>query len=310
MDMTNRRGIEPLILIDGGDPVETAETKKLLGFIDGQTTNPTLISKNPDVKKYIESGKRFSKEELIKEYKRVVVEVAKSTSGPTSIETHAREDTNAADLLTQARDMFTWIPNAYIKFPTIPAGLKAAHIAVSEGIRVNMTLCFSQDQAAAVYAATRNAMSKPLPPYYENNSPVYVSPFVGRLDDRGENGMDVVVNMLEMFRRFSDGHVQVLTASVRNINHLLFALQLKSPVITVPFKVLKEWAEMNFKLPDKNFVYDPNLGKDKPLTEIPYHELSLDLDWEEYNIQHDLTDIGLKKFAEDWEGLMEPVKSS
>lgn len=302
--MINRRGIESLIFIDGGDPVETAEAKKLLGFIDGQTTNPTLISKNPDVKKYIESGKRFTEEDLLREYRRVVQEVSKVTSGPTSIETHAREDTPAEKLLTQAREMFTWIPNAYIKFPTIPAGLEAASQAVREGIRVNMTLIFSQEQGAAVYAATIGAVSQPLPGYYENNSPVFVSPFVGRLDDRGENGMDVVVNLKEMFME-SDHHVHVLTASVRNLDHLLFALKLDSEIITIPFKVFKAWADTGFRLPDDKFIYDPNLGKDKVLTEIPYNQISLDLEWSQYNIKHELTDVGLAKFAQDWESLMQ-----
>lgn len=64
--------IPSLIFIDGGDPQETREAKKLLGYIDGQTTNPTLVSKNPDVKKYIESGKKFTKDDLLKEYKRIV----------------------------------------------------------------------------------------------------------------------------------------------------------------------------------------------------------------------------------------------
>lgn len=304
MDTTNRRGIESLIFIDGGDPQETKEAKNLLGFIDGQTTNPTLISKNPDIKKYIASGKRFSERELLAEYKRVVQEVAKITTGPTSIETHARADTPAENLLAQAREMFSWIPNAYIKFPTIPAGLVAAKAAVAEGIRVNMTLLFSQDQAAAVYSATRAAVSQNLPPYYEGSSPVYVSPFIGRLDDRGENGMDVIVNILEMYRRFGDGHVHILTASVRNIDHLFYALKLKSEIITIPFKVFRSWSEMGFALPDKNYIYDPNIEREKPLTDIPYKELSLDLEWQEYNLEHELTDIGLVKFAEDWENLM------
>ncbi len=304
MDMTKRRGIESLIFIDGGDPEETAMAKGLLGFIDGQTTNPSLISKNPDIKKYIDSGKRFTKDELLQEYKRVVVEVSKVTMGPTSIETHANLESTSEDLLRQARDMFTWIPNAYIKFPTIAAGLEAAEQAVVEGIRVNMTLCFSQDQAAAVYAATKNTVSESLPGYYENHSPVFVSPFVGRLDDRGENGMDVVANILEMYHGEGDGHVHVLSASVRNLDHLFYALKLKSEIITVPFAVFNQWAEKDFLLPPKDFIYDPKMGKKKRLTEISYHELSLDLDWKDYNIQHDLTDAGLIKFAQDWEGLM------
>lgn len=314
--MNNRRGIKSLIFIDGGDPQETAEAKKLLGFIDGQTTNPTLVSKNPEVKKFIESGKKFTEEDLLKEYRRIVQEVAKATQGPCSIETHASENTSAEELLSQARGMFTWIPNAYIKFPTIPAGLEASQRAVAEGIRVNMTLVFSQEQAAAVYAATKFGRPKPLPGFFEDSSPVYVSPFVGRLDDRGENGMDVVVNILEMYRGRGlsrvpqsgilreDGHVHVLTASVRNLEHLLFALKLESQAITVPFSVFKQWADVGFKLPDKDYIYNPKFDIGKELVEIPYHEMTLDKNWAEYNIKHPLTDRGLAQFANDWEGLL------
>jgi transaldolase len=77
--------------------------------------------------------------------------------------------------------MFSWIPNAYIKYPCTHEGFRAAQMSVQQGIRVNMTLCFSQDQAAAVYAATKGP-----------KEPVYVSPFFGRLDDRGDNDMDLV----------------------------------------------------------------------------------------------------------------------
>lgn len=281
------------IFIDGGDPEETAKAKKLLGYIDGQTTNPSLVTKNPTIKKYIESGKKFKKEELLLEYKKIVQEVAKVTTGPCSIEVYAHKNSSAQDLLIQASEMFSWIPNAYIKFPIIKSGLEAAGKAVAEGIRVNMTLCFSQEQAAAVYAATKIT-----------KSPLFISPFVGRLDDIGLNGMDVAVNILEMYRGLGDGHVHVLTASVRNLDHLLYALQLKSEAITVPFKVFEQWAEKKFILPNDKFIYDPNFGREKPLREIPYKELSLDLDIKEYDLHHDLTDKGLSQFAADWESLI------
>lgn len=286
------------IFIDGGDPVETAEAVKLLGYIDGQTTNPSLVAKNPEIEKFIASGKRFAKDALLKEYKKIVQEVAKVTKGPCSIEVYANEKSTSEDLLIQAADMFTWIPNAYIKFPIIKAGLEAAGKAVAEGIRVNMTLCFSQEQAAAVYAATKINNSK---------SSVFISPFVGRLDDIGQNGMDLVVNILEMYNPPAGGgdqHVEMLTASVRNLEHLLYALHLKSHAITVPFKVFKEWADTGFKLPADDFIYDPDLGRETPLEEITYREISLDYDFSEYNISHELTEKGLTKFASDWDGLI------
>src|SRR3989338_5159893 len=121
------------IFIDGGDPEETAQAVKLLGYIDGQTTNPSLVAKNPEIEKFIASGKRFKKDALLKEYRKIVQEVAKVTKGPCSIEVYANENSSAEDLLIQAADMYTWIPNAYIKFPIIKQGLEAAGKAVAEG---------------------------------------------------------------------------------------------------------------------------------------------------------------------------------
>lgn len=103
------------------------------------------------------------------------------------------------------------IPNAYIKYPCTAEGLKAAQMSVAAGIRVNMTLCFSQAQAAAVYAATRGS-----------KAPVYVSPFIGRLDDHGKNGVDVIDNIKRMYAN-SDGHVLVLAASIRNLDDVLYS---------------------------------------------------------------------------------------
>ena len=177
--------ISSKIFIDGGDFEETQEVKNLLGFVDGQTTNPTLISQNPIVKARIKKGEKFTKREAYHFYKKVVEKIAKITSGPISIEVYADQNTKAEEMLNQAKEMVKWIPNAYIKLPITKEGLKAANLATKEDIPVNMTLCFSQEQAAAVYAATKGT-----------KRPVFVSPFVGRLDDRGENGMDLVKNIL------------------------------------------------------------------------------------------------------------------
>ena len=160
-----------------------------------------------------------------------------------SIEVFADLNTTAKEMLVQGQEMFSWIPNAYIKYPCTREGLRAAQLSVQNGIRVNMTLCFSQEQAAAVYAATKGS-----------KSPVYVSPFVGRLDDRGEDGMDLVRNVKKMYER-GDGHVHVLAASIRAINHLLCSFFLDAELATVPSKVLQEWASAGFPLPDKDFTY-------------------------------------------------------
>jgi len=233
------------IFLDGGDPHETKEIIGLLGFLDGQTTNPTLISKNPSARERLQKGDKFSREEILNFYHFVVREVsALIPQGSVSVEVYADASTSAEQMLKQGRAMFSWIPNAHIKFPTATEGLKAAEQAVKEGLRVNMTLCFTQEQAAAVYAATLGA----------KRGNVFVSPFIGRLDDRGENGMDLIANILCMYRK-GNAHVEVLTASVRTLDHLLYALKLGSDIITAPFAILKEWGQTGLPLPDDDYVY-------------------------------------------------------
>lgn len=280
--------IKTKIFLDGGDPEETREIKSLLGFLDGQTTNPTLIGKNPEAKARIARGEKFSREEIYDFYKKVVREIsALIPEGSVSVEVYADKNTTAEEMLAQGREMFSWIPNAHIKFPTTHAGLTAAEHAVKTGMRVNMTLCFSQEQAAAVHATTHGA----------KKGDVFVSPFVGRLDDRGVNGMELIKNILAMYAT-GDGHVEVLTASVRSLEHFLYALKLGSDIITAPYKALKEWSEKGMTMPDDHFVYAP------ALTPLSYKEIDLSKKRQEYDISHELTDIGLQRFADDWNALI------
>lgn len=261
-------GLTTKIFLDSGDPKETSEILELLGFLDGQTTNPTLIAKNPEA-----SGsdpKAF--------YQTVVEKISGLIpDGSVSIEVYADHASTSEEMLTQAREMFTWIPNAHIKFPTTTEGLKAAHQAVAERIKVNMTLVFSQEQAAAIYAATQGT----------KRGDVYLSPFIGRLNDRGEYGPDLIKNIIEMYRQ-GDGHVEVLSASIRNVEQLLTVIAMGSDIATVPAKVLREWHAAHMPV----------------LSPIPYREIALDKLWSEYAVTHELTDQGLEKFAADWNSLM------
>src|SRR4030042_407100 len=194
------KDLKTRIFVDGGDPGETREIIRLMGFLDGQTTNPTLISKNPEARKKLENGEKFSKEEILDFYRNVVKEISGLIpQGSISIEVYAVSSTKADEMLKQGREMFSWIPNGHIKFPSAREGLKAAEKAVKEGMRINMTLCFTQQQAAAVYAATQGA----------KRGDVFVSPFIGRLDDREEKGMDLIAHILKMYQR-GDGHEEVL----------------------------------------------------------------------------------------------------
>ena len=165
-------------------------------------------------------------------------------------------------------------------------------MSVQKRIRVNMTLCFSQDQAAAVYAATKGS-----------KEPVYVSPFVGRLDDRGEDGMDLVRNIKKMYEG-GDGHVHVLAASIRTVNHLLCSFALGAELATVPTKVLEEWAATGCPMPDQDFTYKAVDAKGKSLKSIPYEDLDLNLPWESFDIAHELTTKGIQKFVADYQSTL------
>lgn len=283
------KALKTRIFLDGGDQGETKELIGLLGFLDGQTTNPTLISKNPEAKKRLEKGEKFSEEEIFAFYHGVVQQISgMMPQGSVSIEVYADPSTSAEQMLTQGKEMFRWIPNGQIKFPSSHEGLKAAEQAIKVGLRVNMTLCFRQEQAAAVYAATKGA----------GKGDVYVSPFVGRLDDRAENGMDLIANIIRMYGK-GDGHVEVLTASVRTMDHFLYGLRLGSDIITAPFKILKEWGEKGMPVPGADYAYPAG-----DMKAIPYLDIDLSLPWTGYDISHDLTDKGMVKFSEDWNSLI------
>ena len=281
------------VLVDGGDPGETVGVKNVVGYVDGQTTNPTLVSRNPEVRALVSSGQKFSSREELDEYKKIVQTISPLVgSAGVSIEVYADFDTTAENMLAQGREMFSWIPNAYVKYPCTHEGLRAAQISVREGMRVNMTLCFSQEQAAAVYAATKGS-----------KAPVYVSPFVGRLDDRGENGMDLVKNIKQMYA-VGDGHVHVLAASIRHLNHLLGALALKAELVTAPGKVWEEWADASFPVPGEDFVYLGTDKANKPLKAIAYKLIDLNREWESFDIRHELTAKGIQQFVADYKSTL------
>jgi transaldolase len=272
------------IFLDSGDPRETGEMIALLGSLDGQTTNPTLIAKNSQAQGRLARGEKFTQDEVYDFYKNVVREIsAIIPDGSVSIEVYADMHTRAEEMIVQGREMYEWIPNAHIKLPTTKEGLKAAQELSQNGMRLNMTLVFSQSQAAAVYAATRGA----------KKGDIFVSPFIGRLDDKEENGMDLIENILKMYET-GDGHVEALTASVRTMDHFYAALKLGSHIITAPYALLKEWGTGGKKMPNNEFVYKTNFAP------IPYQSLDLANDWQSFPIPQPLTEKGNERYSEDW----------
>jgi len=185
--------------------------------------------------------------------------------------------------------MYGWIDNAYIKYPCTVEGIRAAQMSVASGMRVNMTLCFSQQQAAAVYAATKGTAS-----------PVYVSPFIGRLDEIGKPGIDLVKNIQRMFLE-GDGHVLLLAASVRSLEHLLCCLSLDVDLVTVPASVLSQWAIANFP------VMGPPVMHRWIGDSVPYENLDLEQPWESFDVSHSLTTQGIERFAHDYDQALAPA---
>jgi transaldolase len=276
------------IFLDGGEPAETEEIISLLGFLDGQTTNPSLVANNPTFQECKNGDTPCTNDDLWAAYREIVTEISPLVPESVSIEVYADTETTAEQMIEKGRELTTWISNAHIKLPITTAGLEAAQILTKDGIRVNMTLCFTQSQAAAVYSATAGAAA----------GSVYVSPFVGRLDDRGENGMQFVQNVNKMFRD-SDHHVSPLVASVRSLEHFLYAIAIQADIITAPVNILRQWAAGGMSLPDESFPYDA-----AGLADVPYQDLDLSADWRSFDLSHELTTKGLERFASDWNNLL------
>ncbi len=278
------------LFLDSGDPTETQVARQTFGWLDGQTTNPTLVAKSPMVQARLAQGQKMTPAELWLLYKNTVQSIAQIIPrGSVSIEVYADVTTSAPTMLAQAHELFGWIPNAHIKFPVTPAGVEAAARAVEAGMRVNMTLCFSQAQAAAVHAATRGAV----------RGQVLLSPFIGRLDDGGENGLDLIKNIITMYRA-NNSHVEVLAASIRSPEHALAAAQLGADIITAPLAI---WQRVLADERRKNLVqfsYDP-----KNLQPIAGENYDLSQPWTSFDLTHPLTAAGVERFASDWNTLLQ-----
>ncbi len=271
------------IFLDSGDPAETAQTLELLGHLDGQTTNPSLIAKSPSVQEFLKTQK-FTRAELFEKYHQIALQIRQVIpAGKISAEVYADANSAVNELLEQAYQIAQWFPGIFVKLPITTAGLAAAEQLVADGISVNMTLCFSQDQAAAVHVATKNA---------QGNAKVYVSPFIGRLDDIDQNGADLIKNIQNMYNQWNS-HVGVLGASIRSVEHINVCMEQEISAITIPFKLIKE-------------IHDGTVStaEQKIFSPIEYKTLE-ETAWNQYSIEHELTTKGLEKFAADWNALCE-----
>jgi transaldolase len=187
------------------DSADIAEIRDLAatGLVDGVTTNPSLVAK---------SGRRFLD---------VVKEICEVVPGPVSAEVAALDH---ATMLSEGRKLAKIAHNVVVKVPLTPDGLKTCKALRAEGTKVNVTLCFSPAQA--ILAAKAGAS--------------YVSPFVGRLDDVGVDGMALIGDIVQIYDSYPEFETEVLVASVRHPMHVVAAGKLGADVVTLPPPVLRQ----------------------------------------------------------------------
>jgi len=281
------------IFLDSGDVEDSKDVLHKIGFLDGQTTNPSLVSKNPEVKKCLNANKTCSRDDIYSYYKGIVQEVSSFMPGKSvSVEVYADDNTTSDEMVEEGKRLNEWVSTAHIKLPTTQEGLQAAHELTQAGLRVNMTLVFTQEQAAAVHAATKGA----------KKGDVFLSPFIGRLDDIGQYGLDLIFNCLKMYRE-QDSHVQVLAASIRSYDHLMHCMAMGCDIVTVPSKMLKLWGRKGMQLSG------PYERPKTYLSGIAFEELDLSGPVESFNLKHEvdaweLTQTGIERFVKDWKSLI------
>jgi len=211
------------IFLDTANIDEIRQAAKL-GVVSGVTTNPSLVAK-----------------EKRADMKAVIREISSIVDGPISAEVLSLEP---QAMIREAREVSSWSPNVVVKIPMSASGLEAISVLSKEGIRTNLTLCFSLKQAilVAIVGATN------------------VSAFVGRLDDAGHDGMQLVAEIVEVFDHYKERlKTQVIVASIRHPLHVVAAAKAGAHIATVPYNVLMQM------------------------------------------VKHPLTDIGISRFAEDWQ---------
>lgn len=196
------------------------------GMVDGVTTNPSLVAKE---------GRNF---------REVVDEIASFVEGPISLEVVSED---AEGMIKEARELNGWIDNAAIKIPLTWEGLRAVRVCAQEGIKTNVTLCFSANQA--ILAAKAGA--------------TFVSPFIGRLDDVGQTGMELIESIVQIYSNYAY-ETEVIVASIRHPIHVYEAAMIGADIATIPPAVLDKM--VNHPLTDigiERFLADWEKVKDK-----------------------------------------------
>ncbi|BCX14111.1 MAG: hypothetical protein KatS3mg085_643 [Candidatus Dojkabacteria bacterium] len=278
------------IFLDSGDPNVTRELLDRKIKLDGQTTNPSLVASNPKAK-LLKKGQKLTSRDLINFYKEIVQEIDEILPGkPISVEVYADLKTKANEMVEQGVNMSHWARNVHIKVPANLEGLKAARELVSMGIKVNITLVFSLEQAYGVALVTKHA----------KRGDVFISPFVGRLDDKGLDGVDLVLKIKKLYQINQISNVLILASSIRNLQVFNFFLNQKMDLITAPKDIIADYflKNQNFE-PEKNF-----LQSRIALKKFDLDHLKVSNSLENLNLENQFLIDGITKFTNDWNNLL------
>jgi transaldolase len=263
------------IFLDSANPEDTREAIKILGYLDGQTTNPSLFAKT--------LNRKLPEGELWKEYLKTIAEIRQLLpKGAISAEIYADNSTTHQQMLSQAEFMLESDKDLYIKLPTNKVGINTLKTLVSKHIKVNMTLGFDINQGYAVAQAAKNS----------DKDQVLFSAFVGRLFDHGLNGIDSLNNIQNLYSDMNTP-VSLLACSFRSLDQFLACLALEVDIVTVSLDILKQWKSHKFEIPQfSSFKF-----KEASVRPIPFKDLDED------SVNHILTMAGMTKFSTDWNSL-------
>ena len=301
-------------LLDSGDPNEYREIAKLAKdngeVLWGSTTNPTLIAKK------LTGRQIHSQEEAFALQKDIVLEIIDIVPGAVSAEVYADEKTPASAMIEQGREIATWHSRVVVKLPTTIEGFKARTELRKLGVVTNNTLVFSQEQIYAICLHEKLIQVESGQP--DSSWPPFISPFVGRLDDLGEDGMTLVEGGMRLKSREEFASLPnlpwMLEASIRRLEHMQRGIDAGTELITAPAKIYKEWFVMTPEQ-KKELTSDYSQG----LSQIPPWEpseaiqnlntvgqLVAAMTDNTLDIHHPLTEKGIVRFVADWQALISP----
>lgn len=275
------------IFLDAGSAEDSKKAISIYPELDGQTTNPTIISKNKFLLDKIESGRKF---DINNDYKKIIQQINNVIPKKSiSIEVYADAKTTASEMLDQGQEFNKWVPNAYIKLPLTEQGIIAAQSLIKNDVNVNMTLNFSLKQAFALHLACEDILKN-------SNADMLISPFIGRLDDINQDGLQLAVDIQNLFENINS-EIKVLASSIRSYQAIKQVISNEIDIITIPSKYFTKK------------IYDYFVSsKDQSIRLISDTSKFIDqyqntANWKDIDIRFSMTDSGLEKFANDWNNI-------